>query len=106
MAWGYALLLLAAIALGYLWLRTGDNSLRVQAVKRLAFGIPFFILAFIVGAIFGLYIVTLWLFDATWQFTTGTSGIDSGGRADRLWQFKYENERWLISGDGSPKLYP
>lgn len=106
MAAGYLLLALTVALAVYLWLRTGDNANRLQALKRLALGIPYFIAMFLLGAVFGGIIILLWLVDVTWQFTTGRSGFTGNGYADRLWNWKDENTRYIIHGDGDPRLLP
>lgn len=106
MAWGYVVLAAIAAVLGWLWLQTGNNSLRLEALRRFAIGIPFFIFAFILGSLFGVYTVAVWLADVTWQFLTGREGFDSGGHADRLWDYKDQNTRYVMTGEGSPRWFP
>jgi len=106
MAWGYALLAIATVYLLYRWYRSGDNRYRLQAVKRVILGIPFLVLMFLAGAVFGTYVVLVFLLDVAWQFLTGRPGFQGDGYAERLWDWKDRNTRWVITGDETPKVWP
>jgi hypothetical protein len=90
----------------YFWLKTGDNSLRAQGLKRLALGVPFLVLAFLIGSLFGAYVALVFAADVFWQILTGRPGVDSGGYADRLWDWKDTNTRYILVGEGSFRFFP
>jgi len=101
------ILLAAAVVGGAYWLDTGDNSFRLEALKRLAIGAVFFVFMFLVGFLFGLYIVALWLLDAGFQLLFGREGlVSSGGKSMRLHEWRDNNLRWVAHGEGSPQLIP
>jgi len=106
MALGWFLLALSVLALGYVVFHTGDNQNRVEALKRITWGIPFLVVMFFAGTVFGLYIVLSFALDVAWQLVTGRDGFASEGHAERLWVWKDRNTRWVAYGDGSPKLIP
>lgn len=97
-----AVLVLALVALA----RTGDNDRRIEAAERILFGIPFLVLMFFLGTIFGAYIVVSFALDTLWELLTGREGFTPEGHAERLWEWKDRNTRWVAYGDGSPKLIP
>jgi hypothetical protein len=105
MAVGYVLAAVAVAGL-YLWLRHGDNENRIEALKRLALGVPFFVAMFFAGAVFGGIVDAVWFVDVSWQFLTGGDGFDTDGYADRFWGWKDRNTRYMLTGDGSPVLLP
>lgn len=102
----YAFLALLTVVGLYLWFRVGDNSNRLQALKRLAVGVPFLLLLFVLGWLFAAYIIGVFILDVLWQLTTGREGFSSGGNAERLQEWRDQNTRYIIHGDASPKLIP
>lgn len=100
------LALLAAASLLYLWLQTGDNQYRLEAVKRVAFGVPFLILMFLFGGLIGVSIVVTFVLDVIWQFATGREGWTPGGQVERLERWRRNNMLWLQTGRGEFQWIP
>jgi hypothetical protein len=87
--------------------RRGDNDRRRTALKRLFFGVPYFVIMFFVGSVFGALLVSLWILDTGWEFVTGREGFRPGGQAERLWEYRDSWVRYIVYGDGArPGLVP
>lgn len=107
MAVGYLLLAVIGIVAFYYWYSSGDNTRRIEAIKRSLYGIPYFALMFLAGSIIGGTLLLIWLLDTSWVFLTGREGFASDSHAQRLWDWRDRNMRWLVYGEGpGPKFIP
>lgn len=99
---------LAVVLLAVLWwlYQRGDNQYRLQALKRIVVGVPFLLLMFLVGTVFAIYVFAVFFVDVGWQLLTGRPGLTVDGYAQRLWDWRDRNTRWVLVGDGSPQLIP
>jgi len=102
------ILILAAIfALAlYLWLSTGDNQYRVEALRRILYGVPFLLLMLLFGGIIGAVIITTFVLDVTFQLAAGREGWTPGGHVERLERWRRDNMLWLQTGKGDFQWLP
>lgn len=100
------LAVLVLLVLGGWVVLTGDNDRRREAAKRLAFGLPFLLVMALIGTLYGIYVTLTWLIDSLWELVTGRQGFTPGGRASRLEHWRTSNTKWVLTGEGEPRLFP
>lgn len=110
-SWGGGMVLLIEIALFILFAAAwvyyvGDNDRRVEALQRIAFGLPFLLVMAVIGTLFGIYVVVTWVLDTMWVLVTGRRGFRPGGNASRLEHWRTSNTKWILTGEGNPRLFP
>ena len=98
--------IVAAAVVWFLLGAAGYDGRRRQAIGRIAFGVPFLLLTATIGFLFAAYIVLVFAADVLYQLLTGRGGLSSSGNAGRLFEYREQNVKWVMFGDGEPRLIP
>lgn len=77
------------------------GSRRAEAVKRLTFGLLWWILASIVVAIWFVIGAFVFIADILWQLIFGTEGIGGSNIFADAWDWYTKNVKWVVWGEGS-----
>lgn len=82
------------------------GSRRAEAIKRLTFGLLWWIIASIVVAIWFVIGAFVFLIDIGWQLIFGSEGIGGSNVFADAWDWYTMNVKWVLWGEGSLDFVP